>query len=428
MTERFSLSNGLPKPTQASNSPIGTEATSIASLQPESAAQDLGGRPRLEREKVWELSKQKRCWYCGTPCEMEADKCPKCRKGRFEPWGITEIAKFLKMSRSTVYRAIEEMPKDYKPEVVEFVLPTDLESCESIQNWKRGIQLSGHLSAFKNLPVFKKICQGVILQGFKCHPDKFDLEKMQQFVSAYLEEKKVKKLPRQFRMAMRSFLASRGMAIPRGAGSQYGVSGEKDSYGEYGHIKLSDDQIDQMRDYLSDNLEALFFFDYGIETCARAQTIVNTEISKIEKTNGLIQIRVLESKTQKQWTKYLLTTKYSHAKDTAQELEAYTKAHPQRRLLFLDEGQTYREFEQKICKKLKEAYEAIGVTDPYFYKKPIHSLRHIGAHLWLRRTKYDYVLVAKIGGWEDVQTLIDCYGEMTADVVLQKILELERAD
>jgi len=409
-----------------------TEMKNIPDMKPIERKENgngFGGRPRLDRDKVWELLHQKRCWYCDTPVAMDAEKCGRCGKGRFEAWTPTEIARYLKMGRASVYRIIEEMPKDYKPEILDYTLPTDLENCESIQNWRSMIKASGHLSTLTRVPPIIKICKGEIAKGFKCHPDRFDLEKAKQFVSIYLEEHKdKKKLSHQLRLGIRSFFASKNIAIPRGFGQQLGLGGEKESFGKYGHIKLSDDQIDQIRDFLSDDPETLLFFDAGIEWCTRAETIARTEISKIERVDGLVQIRVYESKTDKTWMKYLLTTKYPHAKETADELEAYMKEHSDRKpYLFLDREEDSDKFQARMCQKLREAYEAIGLNDPYFYKRPIHSLRHIGAHLWLRRTNWDYVLVAKIGGWDDVQTLIDCYGEMTADVVLQKIMELEKA-
>ena len=388
----------------------------------------IGGRPKLDREKVWELSYQKRCWYCGIPVQIDAVKCPKCQRARFEAWGKTQIAKFLQISERTVYRALEEKPEDYKPEALQFILPTDLEACESIKNWREGIRRSGSLSTMRRIPPLIKAFEGKLVPNWKCHPDRFDLEKAKEFVSVYLEHCKVKKLPPQLRLSIRSFLASKNIAIPRGMGSQFGLGGEKESYGLYAHIKLTDAQIhDQAQEILKDDLETRTFFNEGVETCARSQTLAKTEVSKIDaEDSGLVTIRVYESKTEKPWTKYLLTNKYSHAMKTWQDIQAYMKQHPDRRFLFLDKESDYQTFEDRISKKLRELYQALGLTDPYFYMKPIHSLRHIGAHLWLRRTKYDYFLVAKIGGWSSVQTLIDCYGELDSEAILQKIKELEK--
>jgi len=388
----------------------------------------LGGRPRLDREKVWELSYQKRCWYCGIPVQIDAVKCPKCQRARFEPWSKVEIAKYLHMGERTVYSILQEKPEDYKPEALQFVLPTDLEACESIKEWREGIRRSGSLTTMHIVSLLIKAFQGKIVPNWKCHPDRFDLEKAKEFVSLYLEQFKVKKVPRHFRQAIRSFLASKNIAIPRGMGSQFGLGGEKESYGQYAHIKLTDAQIDQAQEILKDDLETRTFFNYGIESCARSQTLAKTEISKIDvEENQLIAIRVFESKTEKPWTKYLLTTKYPHAMQTWQDIQAYMKAHPNRRFLFLDKESDYQAFEDRICKNLKELYQTLGLTDPYFYMKPIHSLRHIGAQLWLRRTKRDYGFVAEVGGWKTIDVLKDCYGGLTPEDMLEKLRELEKA-
>jgi len=388
----------------------------------------IGGRPKLDRQKVWELSFQKRCWYCGIPVQIDATKCPKCQRARFEPWNKTEIARFLHISERTVYRALEEKPEDYKPDVLQFVLPTDLEACDSIKNWREGIRRSGSLSTMTKVPLLIKAFEGKVLPNWKCHPDRFDLDKAKEFVSVYLEQFKVKKLPPKLRLSIRSFLASKNIAIPRGMGSQFGLGGEKESYGKYAHIKLTDAQIDQAQEILKDDPETRRFFNYGIESCARSQTIAKTEISKIDvEENGLIAIRVYETKTEKPWTKYLLTTKYPHAMKTWQDIQAYMKENPDRRFLFLDKESDYEAFAERICKKLKELYQALGMTDPYFYKKPVHSLRHIGAQLWLRRTKRDYGFVAEVGGWKTIDVLKDCYGGLTPEDMLEKLKELEKA-
>jgi len=74
---------------------------------------------------------------------------------------------------------------------------------------------------------------------------------------------------------------------------------------------------------------------------------------------------------------------------------------------------------------LKRIYREIGLRDRYFYSHPLHCLRHVGAHRLLKKTKYNYGIVAKLGGWKDEKTLKDCYGEIPDEVILSVVKSLE---
>jgi len=350
-----------------------------------------------------------------------------------------ELGKKYKVGYFQVYRFLKDI-EQWKDEIVSYIKemedfkPKDFRAFSSVQQWETMIRRSGKTSALELIPTMGNVCgyryhpkQKPYVKGFKCNPEKFDLEASQKFIDSYLAEHKVKMVPRQIRMAIRHFLASKGIAIQRGMGAQFGLSGEKQNYGKYGHIKLSDDEIETARVMLREiGAKEIAFFDWGIESCARYETLARTEIEKIEATEDYLTARVYESKTEKTWTKYLLINKYAHARETANEIQALMEDGA--KFLFLKDGRQseINDMMADISKVLRSIYEKLGKRDQYFYMKPIHTLRHIGAHLWLRRTNYDYVLVAKIGGWESVQTLIDCYGEMPPEIVLEKIAKIGR--
>ena len=48
----------------------------------------------------------------------------------------------------------------------------------------------------------------------------------------------------------------------------------------------------------------------------------------------------------------------------------------------------------------------------YFYRKPMHALRHIFAQYWLDITEWNYGDVAKLGHWKTISELEASYGEM----------------
>lgn len=64
-------------------------------------------------------------------------------------------------------------------------------------------------------------------------------------------------------------------------------------------------------------------------------------------------------------------------------------------------------------------------TSGYFMKHSIHALRHIGAHFHLRKSRYNFGLVASIGGWKKIDELKDSYGELPDDVKISMMEDEE---
>jgi len=362
-----------------------------------------------------------------------------------------KMAKKLGIDPSTLYRFLKDV-EPYKEQIIEYlmyiehVVPKDFRSYKSVQNWENMIRLSGHLSSMNHIAVMEWICTGGRgirvrrrrprwkIPEFTCNPDFFDLEKAQEFISLYLKKYNVPKVPRHIIMAIRHFLASKGIVIPRGFGGQYGLSGEKTSYGKYAHVKLSDEQIAKAYEIIASDPQAVekgyhLAFEIGVQTCARAFAIASIPISKIRREGNLYVLEVFEPKIKegdeylgyvgKWWKKYISKSLYA-------KIQEWIKQHPQRICLFLDKP---TKSQAKIyCngfgKYLKEVYEKLEIKEEYFYKKPIHALRHVGAHRLLRLTDYNYEIVAKLGGWTDAKTLRDCYGEIPEEFVLKIVSRL----
>ena len=146
---------------------------------------------------------------------------------------IGEIAKKYKVGKGTVHRLIVECEK-WKDQIIEYIMyrdhvvPKDFRSYKSVQNWIDQIYRSGHLSALTHIPVMEWICTGGRVkrkhkkpswkvEDFTCNPDKFDLEEAQRFITLYLKKYNATSAPKTAIMAIRHFLASKGMALPRGS-------------------------------------------------------------------------------------------------------------------------------------------------------------------------------------------------------------------
>ena len=68
------------------------------------------------------------------------------------------------------------------------------------------------------------------------------------------------------------------------------------------------------------------------------------------------------------------------------------------------------------------------MADPYFTKKPSHSLRHVAAQYWLLKSSFDYGFVAELGGWGTIDELKKSYGEMPPEVYEAKYAKYIKSD
>ena len=354
-------------------------------------------------------------------------------KGIYSPQTIGEQ---LGKDRSTIYRFIQELAADGKIKLGEtgrvekveaLVEQRSYESLESdafvqrypsVKKWVDDMQtrLDGKpLSEWQqNLAAVKKVCDLL-----KVTPELLisSKESVEQFTRAFmLEFRKVSKnSPHLYVMALRNLAMSNGIIWPRGAGGL--MSGKKIAFGQYAHIKISDKQIMQGIEIgQSIHQDVGDWFAIATETAARHGAMHRIDISSIEQHADYLTLRAYESKTNKTWTKYIVNPRIQQIVTR----RAAARSASGRTDLFLN-GKSEKEFGAWINAQLKEVYRRLGLTERYFFNHPTHALRHIGAHHWLRLTNYNYSLVAKIGGWEDENTLKKCYGEMPAEVVISEL-------
>ena len=81
-----------------------------------------------------------------------------------------------------------------------------------------------------------------------------------------------------------------------------------------------------------------------------------------------------------------------------------------------------------ILNILRHCYEQAGLTDTFFYDRPIHSLRHVFAHYWLKKSGYNYNLVMKLGHWHNQKLLEGSYGQMDPAHLQNQIDVVARMD
>jgi len=215
------------------------------------------------------------------------------------------------------------------------------------------------------------------------------------------------------KMASRNFVQYHGIALPRGID---GISsGKLVGHGKYNDIHLSFEEYDRAKSYLIDKygLDSDIFrvFVFGVESCARHKAIFNALIdwTAIQANNEITFVmEVIETKTEHlnggKWKKYIKAQDLQKSLIMAKN-KGYTKIH---------NNLSKRDFD-KLSIQLKELYTYLGkdqIHDGYFMRKPFHTLRHIGAQLWLEVTNWNYSIVCRIGGWHTAKELEDSYGKI----------------
>ena len=241
------------------------------------------------------------------------------------------------------------------------------------------------------------------------------------------------------RMAVRNWLDYNGIHLPRGNLCPKNLSGKiVSSHGKAADVHASKEQIEKCNAFLENpkskmpypkrRIDTEIFFKFGIETASRETAIVTALLKNAKFSDtGKLTFETIERKlthvgkhTQKKrifcgelvrlirekkaaGEPCLIGTKNEYMPFNEMENIRSPDLHPnQKQQIALKE----------IRENLRACYIAAGLTDEYFTKKPSHSLRHIAAQDWLRRSEFDYGFVAKLGGWNTLDELKTSYGEM----------------
>jgi len=308
-----------------------------------------------------------------------------------------------------------------------------------IQEWKSDLMTRGHgggpiKQAREQIRYLEKFCNYL-----KINPVQLIFSKERKVVEKYLtsmseliqsgktEHKPRKKktdgtvnyayVMKRYKDSVRSFVQYHGIAIPNRTKGI--LANPVIGHGQYADVKLTDDELHLADVYLMEKYgqyhEFYRLFWVGVESCARKNALLTMPLDwrEVRRTNGttMLEMTVVETKTiqknEGKWTKYIQRTK---------TIEALKHAKQKVTSGLLYDG-AYHTMYETFKTALKDLYRHLGKTHTYFYEHAIHALRHIGAHYWLRKTKYNYVAVAKIGGWHTVQELKDSYGEMPSDIL-----------
>lgn len=230
----------------------------------------------------------------------------------------------------------------------------------------------------------------------------------------------------QYRMALRSFVIQNGISLPKGHGGI--LSGKVLGHGQYADLKITEDQLHKVDSYLTEKfgLDSDFYrvIMFGLETGARKTALLNALLEWTETTDDgevTFYMNVFESKTEHikggKIDKFIQRTRTQEALKLAKD-KGYSKLWDSKNLSL---GKFYAE----LCEELKLLYKYLKLTSHYWYEKPVHALRHIACHYWLRLTDYDYMFVSEIIGIT-VQELKKSYGEMPPEIKFKKLKQARK--
>ena len=231
--------------------------------------------------------------------------------------------------------------------------------------------------------------------------------------------------------AARDFMRVHGYAYPTGEGGVMSQSINQ-FHGNYADVRISLEQYDKAKEYLLKEygLDSDIFrwFMVGVECFPRAGAILlmssNYDYFHNKSGKKIMNLKAYESKTSQYkkgiWTKFVFDP------DCQQSIE---KVHSRGGGYVIENIRTRPQAAKEIYPKLKEVYRYLNVdklhlrvptddTTGYFMEHPSHVLRHIGAQLLLKKTKWNVEFVAK-RGWKKSQELVDSYGEMPPEIEME---------
>lgn len=301
------------------------------------------------------------------------------------------------------------------------------------------------------------ICIGRRVKTFKCRPEDWTADTTQHFVKAYKEYKGKDRVDSDTRQALRyihEYILKKPVTDQQK--NSWGIDGKKDAIGKYAHVRMTDMQIRHLVDYFESkgDLQMAAYVATAIECFGRPEAMFLAETNKFNQTEisvtkalidgwpepiydskflPLLQVlatqnktihiekvrapvvegQLYEDKTEDMWPKRILG---SHAVKIFGEWLRERRNNPR----LFGNGEPYWKWSNRISLLLRDGYREVGLTNAYFFKKPMYSLRHVGAQMWLARTGYDYAGVAEMG-WRDIATLHRWYGGYSFEFFMAKV-------
>jgi len=339
---------------------------------------------------------------------------------------------FLRLSEEERGRILEEAKREYEESIFDKKAWFDVKTCRSqipiIQRWfdvmrVRDVSLT---EAKERIAFLRKICLGYVGKGenqirvinWKIHPQDFTEEHGIRFISAL---KNLGINDYNYRKVIRNFLIFGKGVIPT-----Y-ISGKKQGYGKMAQEYLTVSEVERIFEFVDKlperermPLKTLLMFLFHSGTRIKA-TLRITEDDLIWHGSEVWQVHVVDKgrEGKKEKTKVLTLP----LRKALTEYVEWRRKHGinHKRLFRFRYNHVKHDYEW-LLDRMREIYSV--VLPHRRIVQTFHIWRHSFAMYYLRKTGWNYDLVALLGGWDDTKILKDCYGKPeTKDIIafLEKI-------
>ena len=316
-----------------------------------------------------------------------------------------------------------EVYEELKTEVIEEMKPLEVvdpaifengtfEELKTVKNWikeMRRRELS-KVSMSPLISALKRICKGqyprlgidLTQHGWAYrHPDRLDLNDCIQQIDLFLEHYPKANMS-GIRLPMRNFLESKGIVV----GAK--ISGAKSKgAGKMANMFVEKAILYEMLEWIkSVNYEAYVCVKLMFKTATRITASLNALLDNLKvEPDGYVELRVFDKGRRSKyphghpWDKYIAPDLF---KDIC-ELTGY----PERKT-----GKIFTICNQDMTKINRQAIEKFcgWIFEKYPNAKPNHFWRHMFAQHMLRKTGWNYAVVAALGGWT-ITSLEEDYGK-----------------
>jgi len=258
------------------------------------------------------------------------------------------------------------------------------------------------------------------------HPEdlKDSIRKAEIVYAKFVESWKLKypdKLLIKHDKAIRKFLLFLGHSITNSHKTFYA---DNSVGGDYANTRLSDQEFQTGLEFMEreGGIEYKNLFGIHHETFVRPITLFKV-LPKVEmqflevagKSLEYAQLSVVESKQGVRYDKLILHPKVV---DMVFDLKANQMiVSDKKEIAEKKYANLLRAFYHEIGKLSAENTSKRGEEGWLYQNRPLYTIRHSSAHMWMRRTNYNADLVASMG-WEDSKTLLKFYSRVSTKSIM----------